>query len=144
VRRSIAVVVMIGFCGSQVLAADLQTAIAHAVEQAAPAAPPAAAKTENPNLWPGVGLIGAGGALLIYGASRKTERFCNGVPAALTSQLNQPAVSCVDNTHGKPALMVAGMIAASVGGAILAIGEKKRASVAITPGGILVQQRIPF
>jgi len=134
---------MTGFCGSQVLAADLQTAIAHAVEQAAPAAPKAA-KTENPNLWPGVGLIAAGGALLIYGTSRKTERFCNGVPAALTSQLNQPAVSCVDNTHGKPALMIGGILAASVGGAILAVGEKKRASVAITPGGILVQQRIAF
>jgi hypothetical protein len=143
VRRSIAVVVMIGFCGSQVLAADLQSAIAHAVEQAAPAAP-AGAKTENPNLWPGIGLIGADAALLIYGTSRTTERFCNGVPPALTSQLNQPAVSCVDNTHGKPALMIAGIVAASVGGAILAIGEKKRASVAITPGGIFVQQRIPF
>ena len=134
---------MTGFCGSQVLAADLQTRIAQAVARDVPAAP-TVAKTENPNLWPGVGLIGAGGALLVYGASRNTERFCNGVPAALASQLNQPAVSCVDNTHGKPALMIAGMITASVGGAILAIGEKKRASVASTPGGILVQQRIRF
>lgn len=143
VRRWIAVVAMTSFCGSHVLAADLQTAIAQAVARDASTAPPAA-KTQNPNLWPGVGLIGAGAALLIVGVSRKTERFCNGVPAPLASQLNQPAVSCVDNTHGKPALMIGGMIAASVGGALLAIGEKKRASVAIIPGGIFVQQRIPF
>jgi hypothetical protein len=143
VRRWIAVVVMTGFCGSQVLAGDLQSSIARAVSQATPP-PKAAAKTENRYLLPAVGLIGAGAALLVYGASRKTERFCTGVPAPLASQLNQPPVSCVDETHGKPALLISGMVVASAGGAILALGEKKRATVSITADRILVQHRIAF
>jgi hypothetical protein len=129
--------------GSQVFAADLGSSIVHAARQAAqtPASP---ARTENPYLLSGLGLMAGGAAILIYGTTRQTERFCTGVPPALTAQLNQPPVSCVDNTHGKPALMISGIVVASVGGVVLAMGEKKRASVSITRGAIVVQRQFGF
>jgi hypothetical protein len=133
---------MIGFCGSQMRAADFQASITRAARQAA--APASAPAVANPYAWAAAGLMGGGAALVIVGLTRKTERFCNGVPAALSSQLGFPPVSCTDTTHGKPALMVAGVAALSVGGVLLAMGERQRSSVAVTAGGIAFRHRVSF
>lgn len=142
-RRWITAVVVTSLSGSQALAADLESSIRRAASQTAQA-PASRSGTENPYLLSGLGLMAGGAAVLIYGTTRQTERFCTGVPPALTGQLNQPPVSCVDNTHGKPALMISGIVIASAGGVVLAMGEKKRASISITRGGVVVQRRIGF
>src|SRR5260370_35245601 len=103
VRRWVAVAAMIGFSGSQILGADFQASITRAARQAA--APASAPAVANPYAWPAAGVMGGGAALLIVGGTRKTERFCRGVPAPLSSQLGFPPGSRTGTAHRKRAFM---------------------------------------
>jgi hypothetical protein len=92
----------------------------------------------NPYLWPGVALIGAGSAIALYGFTHVTGGEIN-CGDFLASTLNCKA----SETHAT-GVGIAGLAVVGFGGVLLWQGAKKAGgpSVTVAPGRIIVRHRL--
>jgi hypothetical protein len=101
-----------------------------AMNQARPAP-----RGDNPYLLPSLGLIGVGGTLMVLGFLTTSGIECTSTSVS---------VDC--GAKSNKGLIIAGAVAAGLGGFVFMRGESKRSQTELVPqwGGVAIRQRVRF
>lgn len=94
-------------------------------------------QAKNPYLWPGIALLGGGGALAVLAGTALKEQT-----AACVGDLF--GVVCGGTESTNKAVLWSGIAAAGAGAALLAIGARHAARIEVAPGQIAVLRQVSW
>jgi hypothetical protein len=109
-----------------------RAAVRAAVQERAPVA-----RAGNPYLWPGIALLGGGGALAVLAGTALKEQT-----AACVGDLF--GVVCGGTESTNKAVLWSGIAAAGAGAVLLAVGARHAAQVTIAPGQVAVMRHVSW